>query len=104
MLRSETDDVTLKPAEFYEENDITVLLGAAARSVDTGAKTLTLADGRALPYRRVVIATGLVPRTIPSFPDLEGIRVLRSIDKSVASRTSRAGAARGCRRRRLHRL
>ena len=35
VLRSETDDVTLKPAEFYEENDITVLLGAAARSVDT---------------------------------------------------------------------
>ena len=93
VLRSETDDVTLKPAEFYEENDITVLLGAAARSLDTGAKTLTLADGRALPYDELVIATGLVPRTIPSFPDLEGIRVLRSFDESMALR-KHAGQAR----------
>ena len=38
MLRAETDDVTLKPAEFYDENDITVLLGKGARSVDTAAQ------------------------------------------------------------------
>ncbi len=93
VLRSETDDVTLKPAEFYEENDITVLLGAAARSLDTAAKTLTLADGRVLPYDELVIATGLVPKTIPSFPDLEGIRVLRSFDESLALR-KHAGSAR----------
>ena len=93
VLRSETDDVTLKPAEFYEENDITVLLGAAAQSLDTAAKTLTLADGRVLPYDELVIATGLVPKTIPSFPDLEGIRVLRSFDESLALR-KHAGSAR----------
>ena len=93
VLRSETDDVTLKPAEFYEENDITVLLGAAARSLDTAAKTLTLADGRVLHYDELVIATGLVPKTIPSFPDLEGIRVLRSFDESMAIR-KQAGSAR----------
>ena len=45
VLRAETDDVTLKPAEFYDENDITMLLGKAARTVDTDAKTVTLADG-----------------------------------------------------------
>ena len=72
VLRSETDDVTLHPAEFYEENDIAVLLGAAARSLDTDSKTLTLADGRVLEYDELVIATGLVPKTIPSFPDLSG--------------------------------
>ncbi len=93
VLRSETDDVTLKPAEFYEENDITVLLGAAARSVDTDGKTVTLADGRVLEYDELVIATGLVPKTIPSFPDLEGIRVLRSFDESLAIR-KQAGSAR----------
>ena len=38
VLRAETDDVTLKPAEFYDENDITVLLGNGARSVDTAAQ------------------------------------------------------------------
>ncbi|MGE2732247.1 NAD(P)/FAD-dependent oxidoreductase [Mycolicibacterium vaccae] len=92
VLRSETDDVTLKPAEFYAENDITVLLGNGARSVDTAAQTLTLADGTVLPYDELVIATGLVPKRIPSFPDLPGIHVLRNLDESIALRKEAAGA------------
>ncbi|MGE2718314.1 NAD(P)/FAD-dependent oxidoreductase [Mycolicibacterium celeriflavum] len=93
VLRSETDDVTLKPAEFYEENDITVLLGNGARSVDTAAQTVTLADGTELGYDELIIATGLVPKRIPSFPDLPGIHVLRNYDESVALRQE-AGSAR----------
>src|ERR1700754_4967436 len=93
VLRAEVDDVTLKPAEFYEENDITVVLGNGARSVDTAAQTVTLADGTDLGYDELIIATGLVPKTIPSFPDLEGIRVLRSIEESMALR-EQAGSAR----------
>jgi 3-phenylpropionate/trans-cinnamate dioxygenase ferredoxin reductase subunit len=93
VLRAETDDVTLKSAEFYDENDITVLLGKAARSVDTDAKTVTLADGSELGYDELIIATGLVPKRIPSFPDLQGIHVLRSFDQSLKLREE-AGAAR----------
>ncbi|KUH95686.1 FAD/NAD(P)-binding oxidoreductase [Mycobacterium sp. IS-3022] len=93
VLRSETDDVTLKPAEFYEENDITVRLGSGARSVDTATQTLSLADGSELGYDELIIATGLVPKRIPSFPDLEGIHVLRNYDESVALRKE-AGSAR----------
>jgi NADPH-dependent 2,4-dienoyl-CoA reductase/sulfur reductase-like enzyme len=93
VLRAEVDDVTLKPAEFYEENEITLLLGNGARSVDADAKALTLADGSALSYDELIIATGLVPKTIPSFPDLEGIRVLRSLEESIALR-EHAGSAR----------
>ena len=92
MLRAEVDDVTLKPAEFYEENDITVLLGNGARSVNTAAQSVTLADGSDLGYDELIIATGLVPKTIPSFPDLEGIRVLRSLEESMALR-EHAGSA-----------
>ena len=92
VLRSETDDVTLKPAEFYDENDITVLLGKAARSVDTAAQTITLSDGTELGYDELVIATGLVPKRIPSFPNLEGIHVLRSFDESLALRQQAASA------------
>jgi NADPH-dependent 2,4-dienoyl-CoA reductase/sulfur reductase-like enzyme len=93
VLRAETDDVTLQPAEFYEENDITVRLGNRARSIDTAAQTVTLADGSELGYDEVIIATGLVPKRIPSFPDLNGIHVLRSYDESVALRQE-AGSAR----------
>ena len=92
VLRSETDDVTLKPAEFYDENDITVLLGKAARAIDVTAQTVTLSDGSELGYDELVIATGLVPKRIPSFPDLEGIHVLRSFDESLALREQAASA------------
>lgn len=94
VLRSETDDVTLKPAEFYDENDITVLMGAGARSVDTAARTVTLTDGRELGYDELVIATGLVPKRIPSFPDLAGIHVLRSFTESLALREEAGSAQR----------
>ncbi len=94
VLRAETDDVTLKPAEFYADNNITVLLGNGARSVDTVAKSLTLADGATLGYDELVIATGLVPKRIPSFPDLPGIHVLRSLDESRALRSEARDATR----------
>ena len=93
VLRAETDDVTLKPAEFYNEQNITMLLGKAARSVDVDAKTLTLVDGGLIAYDELIIATGLVPKRIPSFPDLPGIHVLRSFDESLALRKE-AGSAR----------
>jgi 3-phenylpropionate/trans-cinnamate dioxygenase ferredoxin reductase component len=92
VLRSETDDVTLKPVEFYEENDITVLLGKAAKSVDTPAQKVTLSDGSEVAYDELVIATGLVPKRIPSFPNLVGIHVLRSFDESLALRQQAASA------------
>lgn len=86
VLRAETDDVVLKPAEFYEENDITLRLGSGAVSLDTDAQTVTLANGDAIAYDELVIATGLVPKRIPSLPDLEGVRVLRTLDESLAMR------------------
>ena len=94
VLRNPEHDVVLKPQEFYDERNITLRLGAAAQSVDTAAKVLTLADGSALEYDELVIATGLAPKRIPSFPDLEGIRVLRSIGESAALREHAATARR----------
>lgn len=86
VLRGETDDVLLKPAEFYSEHDITLRLGSAATGLDTAAQTVTLADGDVVPYDELVIATGLTPKRIPSLPDLEGVRVLRTLDESLALR------------------
>ena len=61
--------------------------------MDTAAQTLTLADGSEIAYDELIIATGLVPKRIPSFPDLQGIHVLRSFDESLALREE-AGSAR----------
>ncbi|OCB39878.1 pyridine nucleotide-disulfide oxidoreductase [Mycobacterium malmoense] len=86
VLRKEVDDVALKPREWYDENDITLRLGAAATGLDTAARTVTLADGSVIGYDELVIATGLVPRRIPALPDLDGIQVLRTFDESMALR------------------
>lgn len=94
VLRKEVDDTALKPREWYDENDITLRLGSAARSLDTAAQTVTLDDGTTLGYAELVIATGLVPRRIPAIPDLEGIRVLRSVDESMALREHASAAQR----------
>ena len=59
VLHADLDDVTLKPAEFYDENDITLRLGSAAASLDTAARTLTLADGSVLGYDELIIAIGV---------------------------------------------
>ena len=94
VLRSEMDDVTLKPREFYEENNISLLLGSAARALDTGAMSVTLDNGTVLGYDELVIATGLVPKRIPSFPDLAGIHVLRSFVESMKLREEASSARR----------
>ena len=92
VLRKEVDDTALKPREWYDEKDIVLRLGSAVTGLDTAAQTVTLDDGTVLGYDELVIATGLVPRRIPAFPDLEGIRVLRSFDESMALREHASAA------------
>lgn len=87
-------DVELKPAEFYVDNDITLRLGSPVRSLDVGSQTVTLGDGTVLGYDDLIIATGLVPKRIRSFPDVPGIRVLRSFDDAQALRAHAATATR----------
>ncbi len=94
VLRKEVDDVALKPREWYDEKDITLRLGSAATGLDAAGQTVTLDDGAVLGYDELVIATGLVPRRIPAFPDLDGIRVLRSFDESMALREHASAARR----------
>ena len=73
VLRAEVDDVTLKPAEFYEENDITVRLGNGSAFGDTHR-----ADGDAgRRYRACLRRTGHRDRA-------------RAEDASRPSRISRA--------------
>lgn len=76
----ERDRLFLKPDAFYRESACELILGVAVRAIDRAAKTVTLSDGRTLPYDMLLLATGTRVRPIrcPG-ADLAGIHYLRSI-------------------------
>lgn len=99
VIRGERDDTTLKPREFYADNAIELRLGTAAEAVDTRAQSVRLADGGEIGYSEIgyselVIASGLVPRRIPTLPDLAGVHVLRSLDDALVLRDELVEGAR----------
>ncbi|MEU0541728.1 FAD/NAD(P)-binding oxidoreductase [Nocardia sp. NPDC005978] len=94
FIRGEIDDTALRPAEFFEEKGIDLRLGVTATGVDTAARRVRLDDGAEIGYDRLVIATGLRPRRIPSFPDVRGVHVLRSHDDAAGLREHLGSARR----------
>ncbi|GAA0643493.1 FAD-dependent oxidoreductase [Kutzneria viridogrisea] len=62
------------------------LLGTPAAGLDVAARTVRLADGTAIGYDGLVIATGVTPRRLPFGHDLAGVHVLRSMDDALALR------------------
>ncbi|WP_072805591.1 NAD(P)/FAD-dependent oxidoreductase [Rhodococcoides yunnanense] len=94
VIRGEREDTTFEPAEYFAEHRIELRLGSAAVSVDPGRRAVTLADGSALEYEDLVVATGLRPRRPSSLPELEGVHVLRSRDDAEALHRDASTASR----------
>ena len=69
-----------------EDLEVEWRLGQPAAALDVGARRLSTADGDHLDVDGVVIATGATPRIVPSWPELAGVHVLRSIDDCLALR------------------
>jgi len=59
--RLEEAGIYYKPFGFYEENGVRLLLGKTARSIDSKKKRVILDSGEAIPFDRLLIATGGVP-------------------------------------------
>jgi 3-phenylpropionate/trans-cinnamate dioxygenase ferredoxin reductase component len=87
VLRGESDaDVSiLRPASWYADREIELELGVRADVVDPRAHVVVLADGRRIPYDKVLLTTGGRARTldVPGF-DLDGVHTLRTRDDSLA--------------------
>ncbi|MFC4375727.1 NAD(P)/FAD-dependent oxidoreductase [Nocardia halotolerans] len=94
FVRGETDDTTLRPPEFFTDKNIELRLGTAVTGVDTGAHTVTLADGDTIAYDQLIIATGLRPRRLPGLPEMTGVHVLRAHEDAETLRTELDGADR----------
>ena len=70
--------VPLRPDDFYVENGIDLRLKADVRSIDVRARAVTLGDGSAVPYDRLLLATGAEPVRLP-IPGADRIYTLRSL-------------------------
>jgi 3-phenylpropionate/trans-cinnamate dioxygenase ferredoxin reductase subunit len=83
------EKVYLRPAEFYAQNNITVLQGVRATALDPAARHVTLADGRVVGSEKLLLATGSVarPLTIPG-ADLPGVLTLRTLADTEAIRAA----------------
>ena len=74
------DSVFVQPAAWYAEHDVELHLGQPVVGLDRAAKTVTLGDGSALHYDKLLLATGAEPRRldIPG-TDLAGVHHLRRL-------------------------
>ena len=80
---------------FYADNNIELMTSTRVETVDPGAHEITLADGRRMPYSRLLLATGAAPRPLPlPGADLPGVAYLRQLGESDALRAGIMAASR----------
>ena len=84
----------LRPASFYQDNDIALSLGTRVAAINTGRNQVKLVDGRQLTYGALLLATGAEPTRL-EVPggELPHVHYLRTLADSRAL-VSKALAAR----------
>ena len=61
---ADRESLNLRAAATYENANITLDLGVHVNGIDAAAQTVSLADGRTLPYAKLAICTGGRPRPL----------------------------------------
>jgi len=73
------DRILIRPAAFWAERNVDMLLSTAVTAVDATAKRLSFANGGSLDYGALVWATGGTPRKLTcSGHDLKGVHAVRT--------------------------
>ncbi|NLG47952.1 FAD-dependent oxidoreductase [Gordonia sp. (in: high G+C Gram-positive bacteria)] len=85
----ELPDVQLRAPEFFQDNNIELLVGRSIESVamhDNGG-TAVLDNGAEITFDRLAVATGSTPMQLPvPGADLDGVVSLRTLDDAVRLR------------------
>lgn len=71
----EEEDLLLRPADFYVEQNIELRLGQTVTSIDRAGKVVVLADGGTVSYDTLILATGSTARKL-AVPGAELANVL----------------------------
>ncbi|MCI4645788.1 MAG: FAD-dependent oxidoreductase [Hyphomonadaceae bacterium] len=69
-----------KPAAWYQDNGVELMLGVSATRIDRSARQVHLSHDAVLDYDALILATGSRPRALPlPGADLDGVHELRSL-------------------------
>ncbi|MGD9837206.1 MAG: NAD(P)/FAD-dependent oxidoreductase [Afipia sp.] len=73
-----SEEIELKPSAWWRDRGVTLTYGCAASSIDLNDRTVRLANGVAVPFSKVVIATGssAIRLNVPG-ADLPGVHTFR---------------------------
>src|ERR1700738_4102719 len=89
------DWLPLRPEDFYADAAIDMRLNTEVASIDTKARNVVLAGGEAIPYDRLLLATGAEPVRLPiPGADQPHVHLLRSLEDCRAIIASADGARR----------
>ncbi|MER8047309.1 FAD-dependent oxidoreductase [Streptomyces sp. NPDC094032] len=81
--REDRASVRVHPDDWYEANEVDLLLGRSVTSIDRDGGTVSLDDGGRVPYDRLLLATGSTPRrlAVPG-AELDNVLYLRRLGDS----------------------
>lgn len=85
----EFERIQLRPARYWDEREVTMLLGKRVVRVDPEAHTVTIDGGETIGYGKLVWATGGQPRMLPipggDLPGVQGVRTRADADAMKAA-------------------
>ena len=85
----EFERIQLRPAKYWDEREVTMLLGKRVVSVDPAAHNVTTDGGETIGYGKLVWATGGHPRMLPipggDLPGVQGVRTRADADAMKAA-------------------
>jgi len=84
----EFERLYIRPAQFWEDKQVTLSLGKEVAAIDAGAHSLTLTDGSSVGYGKLIWAAGGDPRKLScAGADLAGVHAVRTredVDRLMA--------------------
>jgi 3-phenylpropionate/trans-cinnamate dioxygenase ferredoxin reductase subunit len=91
----EREKVYVHAQNWYDENNVELLLGVTVTRIDREAQQVIVADGEPIAYDALLLTTGSTPRllTLPG-AELDGVHYLRRIEDSDRIKEAFAGKPR----------
>ncbi|MBV8751504.1 MAG: NAD(P)/FAD-dependent oxidoreductase [Hyphomicrobiales bacterium] len=86
------DEIVVNPHTWYSEHGIRLIAGMRATTIDRAARTVALADGTAISYDKLLLATGSKPLAPPiqglGFPNVHAFRDIADAEAMIEAARS----------------